>query len=392
MKYNAFISYSHAADGRMAPALQSALERFAKPWYKLRNLNVFRDEASLSVSPHLWSNIQKALDDSEYLIYMASPESANSKWVNKEIKYWLEVKSIDTLLIVLSDGHLNWENDDKISNQGINSLPPTLVGVFNEEPFYVDLRDMRSESDLSIKNPIFKKDVLKLAAQLHGKAPKDLASEEVSAHRKMIWTRNIAALFLVSLMVYSFLSTKSALNSSEENMQLLKVNNINDSIIVKTNSELEKKMLEKKIVDDSLRIKDDSLKSAQEQRRLSDKLANTQTKLKKQAEEFARRAELSEQESRKSRMIAQLHIRNSEAKWSLLDTFRMHGINAADSYRIIKLFEQKERDSGTTIFYTTQDFRIEKYKDSPIYKIKLLNRNSIVISAIDSVRLDLSKD
>ena len=196
MKYNAFISYSHAADGRMAPALQSALERFAKPWYKLRNLNVFRDEASLSVSPHLWSNIQKALDDSEYLIYMASPESANSKWVNKEIKYWLEVKSIDTLLIVLSDGHLNWENDDKISNQGINSLPPTLVGVFNEEPFYVDLRDMRSESDLSIKNPIFKKDVLKLAAQLHGKAPKDLASEEVSAHRKMIWTRNIAALFL----------------------------------------------------------------------------------------------------------------------------------------------------------------------------------------------------
>lgn len=392
MKYNAFISYSHAADGRMAPALQSALERFAKPWYKLRNLNVFRDEASLSVSPHLWSNIQKALDDSEYLIYMASPESANSKWVNKEIKYWLEVKSIDTLLIVLSDGHLNWENDDKISNQGINSLPPTLVGVFNEEPFYVDLRDMRSESDLSIKNPIFKKDVLKLAAQLHGKAPKDLASEEVSAHRKMIWTRNIAALFLVSLMVYSFLSTKSALNSSEENMQLLKVNNINDSIIVKTNSELEKKMLEKKIVDDSLRIKDDSLKSAQEQRRLSDKLANTQTKLKKQAEEFARRAELSEQESRKSRMIAQLHIRNSEAKWSLLDTLRMHGINADDSYRIIKLFEQKERDSGTTIFYTTQDFRIEKYKDSPIYKIKLLNRNSIVISAIDSVRLDLSKD
>ena len=193
-------------------------------------------------------------------------------------------------------------------------------------------------------------------------------------------------------MVYSFLSTKSALNSSEENMQLLKVNNINDSIIVKTNSELEKKMLEKKIVDDSLRIKDDSLKSAQEQRRLSDKLANTQTKLKKQAEEFARRAELSEQESRKSRMIAQLHIRNSEAKWSLLDTLRMHGINADDSYRIIKLFEQKERDSGTTIFYTTQDFRIEKYKDSPIYKIKLLNRNSIVISAIDSVRLDLSKD
>jgi hypothetical protein len=39
--YNAFISYNHAADGTLAPALQSALHRFAKPWYKLRALRVF---------------------------------------------------------------------------------------------------------------------------------------------------------------------------------------------------------------------------------------------------------------------------------------------------------------------------------------------------------------
>ena len=49
--YNAFISYSHAADGKLAPALQIGLEKFAKPWYKLRNLDIFRDEASLSASP-----------------------------------------------------------------------------------------------------------------------------------------------------------------------------------------------------------------------------------------------------------------------------------------------------------------------------------------------------
>lgn len=30
--YDAFISYSHALDGRLAPALQSALHRFTKPW------------------------------------------------------------------------------------------------------------------------------------------------------------------------------------------------------------------------------------------------------------------------------------------------------------------------------------------------------------------------
>ncbi len=35
--YDGFISYSHAADGLLAPRLQSALQRFAKPWWKRRN-------------------------------------------------------------------------------------------------------------------------------------------------------------------------------------------------------------------------------------------------------------------------------------------------------------------------------------------------------------------
>ena len=34
--YDGFISYSHAADGLLAPRLQSALKRFAKPWWHLR--------------------------------------------------------------------------------------------------------------------------------------------------------------------------------------------------------------------------------------------------------------------------------------------------------------------------------------------------------------------
>ena len=36
VRYDAFISYSHAADGKLAPNLQDALQRFAKPWYRRR--------------------------------------------------------------------------------------------------------------------------------------------------------------------------------------------------------------------------------------------------------------------------------------------------------------------------------------------------------------------
>ena len=123
--YNAFISYSHAGDDKLALALQIALERFAKPWYKVRNLNIFRDEASLSASPHLWTNIQSALQQSEYLIYMASPTSAASVWVNKEVEYWLEHKSIDNVLIALTDGEMKWDDENKnFLNPNNNSLPP----------------------------------------------------------------------------------------------------------------------------------------------------------------------------------------------------------------------------------------------------------------------------
>jgi len=48
MTYKAFISYSHVADGKLAPALQSALHHFAKPWYRLPAMRVFRDKTTLS--------------------------------------------------------------------------------------------------------------------------------------------------------------------------------------------------------------------------------------------------------------------------------------------------------------------------------------------------------
>ena len=67
-----------AADGTLAPALQSALHRFGKPWYKLRALHIFKDQTNLAVNPALWTNIREALDQSLFFILFASPESAAS--------------------------------------------------------------------------------------------------------------------------------------------------------------------------------------------------------------------------------------------------------------------------------------------------------------------------
>jgi hypothetical protein len=50
MAYNGFISYSHAADDRLAPALQRGLQLLAKPWNSRRALRLFRDETGLSTN------------------------------------------------------------------------------------------------------------------------------------------------------------------------------------------------------------------------------------------------------------------------------------------------------------------------------------------------------
>src|SRR5258705_4320072 len=90
--YDAFISYSHAKDKPIAAALQSAVQRLGKAWYQRRAIRVFRDDTNLSATPHLWPTIEQALEQSRFLVVLASPEAAASHLVGKEIAYWLERK------------------------------------------------------------------------------------------------------------------------------------------------------------------------------------------------------------------------------------------------------------------------------------------------------------
>ena len=131
--YDAFISYSHAADGLLAPRLQSALQRFAKPWWKRRALRVFRDESSLSANPHLWSSITEALDTSGWFVLLLSPDAASSPWVNQEIDYWKQHKDPSRILPVLTDGTFEWTEGDVSGS----AVPEQLHGSFSEEPRWV---------------------------------------------------------------------------------------------------------------------------------------------------------------------------------------------------------------------------------------------------------------
>src|SRR3954471_19433540 len=113
MPFHGFISYSHAADGQLAPAIQRGLHRMAKPWHRRRALWIFRDQTGLAVTPTLWTSIQEALDGSEHFVLLASPEAARSPWVNREIEHWVATKSPDYILPVVTDGDWRWDPDTR---------------------------------------------------------------------------------------------------------------------------------------------------------------------------------------------------------------------------------------------------------------------------------------
>jgi WD40 repeat protein len=186
-RYDAFLSYSRAVDDELAPALQAALQRFAKPWYRARAKSVFRDDASLSANPGLWSSIEQALDGARYFVLLASPQAAESKWVGKEVSHWLSRNPRARLLLVLTSGEILW--DDTAGDfdwRRTTALPPALAHVFAEEPRYVDARWAQTHEHLSISDPRFRDAVADLAAALHERPKDELIGEEVRQHRRTV--------------------------------------------------------------------------------------------------------------------------------------------------------------------------------------------------------------
>jgi WD40 repeat protein len=183
--YDAFISYSHAVDGKLAPALQAGLHRFARPLLRLRALRVFRDETSLAADPALWSAIESALGSSRHLLLLASPESAASTWVGRELAFWRAHKSRANLLVVLTEGDLVWdEAAGDFAWPQTTALPESLRGFFDEEPRWIDLCWARTAEDVSLRNPRFRSAVADLAAPLHGRSKDELIGEDVRQHRR----------------------------------------------------------------------------------------------------------------------------------------------------------------------------------------------------------------
>ncbi len=218
MRYDGFISYSHKKDRGFAESLQRTLHTIAKPLFKPKVLNVFRDETNLSASPHLWGDIEKALSQSKHLIFLASPKAADSKWVKKEINYWLEHKSIDTLILAITNGQFKWNDEhNDFDWEHTTAIPVVLKGKFKGEPFIVDFR--KPDESKSDKSKLFEK-YAKIAAVLHEKEFDELFGEDIKVQRRNNRIKN-GAIFLLALLT---LLAIFFWNKSEKNRKAAEIN------------------------------------------------------------------------------------------------------------------------------------------------------------------------
>lgn len=196
--YDAFISYSHAKDKPVGAALQTVIQKLGKPWYQRRSLRVFRDDTSLAATPELWPTLEKVLDQSRFVIVLASPQFARSKWCGMEVEHWLRHKTLDTLLIAVTDGDLLWDAaaSDFVWDEN-TPLPPVLRGHFRNEPKWIDLRAFREAPDA--RDPKFIDAAADLAAAVRGVPKEDLLSQELRQQKRALRLASAAAAALTLL-------------------------------------------------------------------------------------------------------------------------------------------------------------------------------------------------
>ena len=210
-QYYAFLSYSHQ-DEELANWLHEELEEFRVPPTLAGRLTangviprrltpIFRDQHELAAADDLGEEIREALECSQYLIVLCSPEAAKSHWTNAEIETFKRTRPDGCVLAAIASGEPF--ASDIAGREAEECFPPALRQKFDRrgrptgkraEPLAADLRD---EQDRRLG-------VLKLVAGMLGVGLDDLVQRATTRrHRRLAW---LAAASLAGMAVASGLA------------------------------------------------------------------------------------------------------------------------------------------------------------------------------------------
>lgn len=140
-EYDAFISYRHKdPDMAVAKALHKQIETYGIPadikkiTGRTRMGRVFRDQEELPLMADLGEGIHRALEKSQWLILVCSPDLLQSRWCMAEVDYFIGLGRRDRILTLL------------VSGEPAESFPPQIrfvegpQGMMEIEPLAADIR------------------------------------------------------------------------------------------------------------------------------------------------------------------------------------------------------------------------------------------------------------
>ena len=161
-KYWAFISYSRQ-DEKWGAWLHRGLETYRVPRQLIGTAGrdgslpnglfpIFRDLEELPASADLGDQITEALEQSATLIVICSPNSAKSKWVNKEIATYKKLGRENRILAMIVDGEPNAASKAGF-DPDLECFPPALKlradkdGELTGEPMEPIAADTRKQGE-----------------------------------------------------------------------------------------------------------------------------------------------------------------------------------------------------------------------------------------------------
>ncbi|MFI2487665.1 WD40 repeat domain-containing protein [Promicromonospora kroppenstedtii] len=183
-RFDAFVSYSHTADAAFSRVLHRELEGFGRTNRRDRPLEIFRDESYLAAGRQLTPEIQSALGRSEWLLLLASPAAARSRWVNQELDWWWDRHGTwERLLVAVTDGEVGWSAAERDRLGERSAIPPALADRLEGELIWQDLRGLSRAQRFDSGAADVRMALAGLAAPLRGVPKADLIGFHVEWQR-----------------------------------------------------------------------------------------------------------------------------------------------------------------------------------------------------------------
>lgn len=213
-RYRAFISYSHA-DEACAGWLHRELESYRIPAKLVgretpagvvptRLTPIFKDREELPASGDLTNELRTALGSSQFLIVIASPAAAGSRWVNEEIRTFKRSRGEAGVLVLIAAGEPGMSAIR--GREAEECFPETLRRRVDTDGNITDVPAEPIAADLRPQGDGKRLAKLKLVAGLTGLELDALVQRE--AQRR---ARRMTALAVFAMLVAVIMTTLSVL-------------------------------------------------------------------------------------------------------------------------------------------------------------------------------------